>query len=100
MVDEKLIWQKLLDLIDRGPIPKRQIYEIPLPILGYLLFGHDFNRLKYSNRVLAQLLRKKGIKIVRKHGTRYVQIPIDKITKIKKKKREESKVLVEAVWRW
>jgi len=97
-IDEKTFWQKLLHVIESEPIPKRRIYEIPLPILGYLLWPEkDYNQLKYLNRVLAQLLRSRRIKIIRRHGVRYAQIPIDRI---QKKKREESKVLVEAVWRW
>jgi hypothetical protein len=47
----------------------------------------DFNQLKYLNKTLAKLLRSRGIKVIRKHGVKYAQIPIDKI---QRKKKEDS----------
>jgi hypothetical protein len=92
------VWEKLLSILQTQAIPKKEIYEIPLPILGYILWPEkDFNQLKYLNKTLAKLLRSKGIKIIRKHGVRYAQIPIDKI---KGKKKEANKVMACEAWRW
>ena len=95
-MDEAVVWEKLISLLEGGALPKREIYEIPLPLLGYLLWpGEDSNSLKYYNRLLAKTLRSRGIKIIRKHGIRYAQIPRDKIVK-----KKPEKLMVAEAWKW
>jgi hypothetical protein len=93
-INETYIWQKLKDILENQTIPKREIFEVPLPLLGNLLFGHDFNKLKYSNRLLAQILKKKKVRIIRKHGTRFALIPSDILRK------KEPKIMACEAWRW
>jgi len=93
--EEPDLWRKIENVLQNELIPKREIFEVPLPLLGFLLWpDKDSNELKHANKILAKMLRSKRIKIVRRHGVRFAQIPLDKIQK------KRAKILVEEVWRW
>jgi len=121
-IDEKAVWNKVVETIKNGEIPMRVIrsyygswIECRLSALGYALWPQsDHDGLKGRNRILARVLREHGVFIRKSSGIRWVYIPIDSIPSDQKKKslfkkmkkiaerrktiKEE--VLVAEVWPW
>jgi len=70
-MDGAEIWERLMEMVEGGAFSG---HEVPLPLLGNLLWPEsDSNELKFLNRILAQVLRQNGVRIVKKHGIRYAK---------------------------
>ena len=96
-MNESEIWRRIREALSRDVIGCQKIYEVSLTSLGYLIFGDvDYDDLKGLNRQLAHILKKRGIKIVRKHGRRYALIP----ERLLAPRKRKMKVEIEEVWRW
>ena len=89
-------WPKIKEIL-QSDIPFQIYYEVPLPLLGSLLWPEaSFQELKSKNKLLAAALRKRNIIIRRKRGRRYALIPQSLVNPKKRRVRIE----VEEVWRW
>ncbi|RLG02558.1 MAG: hypothetical protein DRN61_06265 [Thaumarchaeota archaeon] len=96
-MSEAEIWRRIRDALSGEIIACQKIYEVPLTSLGYLVWGDvDYDDLKGLNRQLAHVLKKRRIKIVRKHGRRYALIPERLLAPRKRKMKLE----ISEVWRW
>jgi len=95
-IDEREIWRRIQALINDEAIPRRLYIEVPLPLLGSILWPQaSSNDLKNRNKILAKILRRKGIRIERRHGRRYALIPENLLAPKKRMKLEISEV-----WKW
>ena len=121
-IDEKAVWNKVVETIKNGEIPMRVIrsyygswIECKLSSLGYILWPRsDHNSLKFYNRVLAKVLREHGSFIRKSNGVRWCYIPIEaiptderrkslfkKLRKVaERKKTIKEEILVAEVWNW
>ena len=86
-MNEAEIWKRL-EILNNEVVPKRLHVEIPLSILGNILFPMaDSNELKYWNREVSRILRKHGVRIERGHHGRVAIFP-PKIVEASRKKRK------------
>ena len=96
-IDEQQIWRRVQTIVNDEAIPRRLYIEIPLPLLGSILWPQaSSNDLKNRNKILARILRRKGVRIERRHGRRYALIPEGLLAPREKR----TKLEVEEVWRW
>jgi len=96
-INEQQIWRRVQTIVNDEAIPRRLYIEIPLPLLGSILWPQaSSNDLKNRNKILARILRRKGVKIERRHGRRYALIP-ERLLALKKRKM---KLEIEEVWKW
>jgi len=96
-IDEREIWRRVQALVDDEMIPRRLYIEVPLPLLGSILWPQaSSNDLKNRNKILARILRRKGVRIERRHGRRYALIP----ERLLAPKKRKTKLEVEEVWKW
>ena len=96
-INEQQIWRRVQTIVNDEAIPRRLYIEIPLPLLGSILWPQaSSNDLKNRNKILARILRRKGVRIERRHGRRYALIP----ERLLAPREKRTKLEVEEVWRW
>ena len=94
---KKIFVEALQTIINDDDIPCRFYIEVPLPLLGSILWPQaSSNDLKNRNKILARILRRKGVRIERRHGRRYALIP----ERLLAPKKRKTKLEVEEVWKW
>ena len=99
-MNESEIWRRILEILNSEVVPKRIHVEIPLSVLGNILFPMaDSNELKHWNREVSRILRKHGVRIERRHHGRVAIFP-PKIVEASRKKKKRMKLEVEEVWKW
>ena len=91
------VWERVKEIIVNQRVIPERLYAYPLTKLGSLVFGTpDPNYLKPLNHQLAHVLKKHGIKVIKRSYVRYALIPESLLKRLeaKERRKEEMEPLV------